>query len=183
MPKSRGRNNKGRRTNKGPKHKINDRISFPEIRVVEGLDEGIYDTSDALDQAMDLGLDLVLITEKANPPVCKVIDYKKFLYEEKKKKQEKEKNQVKVVVKEVRLSPNIGDHDFEVIKKRATGFLSDGNKVKVTLRFKGRNIMFKERGEQVMLRFADELSDLGVPESMPKMQGRQMIFTLKPKKK
>jgi len=182
MANNRGRN-RGRKRDRGPKHKINDKIRYPEVRVVEGIDTGIYDTSEALREAEDLGLDLVLITENAKPPVCKVIDYKKFLYEEKKKQKEQEKNQIKVVVKEVRLSPNIGDHDFDVVKKRAHGFLEDGNKVKVTLRFKGRNIVFKERGEEVMLRFADELSEVGVPESMPKLQNRQMIFTIKPKKK
>lgn len=163
---------------------MNERIRAEEVRVVEGLDVGIYDTSDALNQAKKLGLDLVLISPKANPPVCKVIDLKKFLYEEKRRVKELANNQSKVVVKEIRFTPNIGDNDFKVKKKKIIEFLQSGNKVKVSVFFKGRNIMFKDRGELILVKLADELEDYGIPEGVPKMESRnRMGFMIKPKKK
>jgi len=178
------RRNTGKRRNKpGSKYKTNEKIRATEIRVVEGLDNGIYDTSDALEQAKDLGLDLVMISEKANPPVCKVIDFRKFLYEEKKRKQEQKKKQTKVVMKEMRFTPNIGNNDFEVKKKKIIEFINEGNKVKATVFFKGRNIMFKDRGKKLLVQLADDISDIAIPESMPKLEGKRMSFILKPSKK
>lgn len=128
-------------------------------------------------------LDLVEISPKANPPVCKVIDYKKFLYDQKKKQKALKSNQTKVVVKEIRFGPNTDDHDFNFKLNHAKKFLKEGAKVKAYVFFKGRTIVFKERGEVLLLKFVQELEDYGVPEAMPKMEGKKMIINLNPKKK
>ncbi len=128
-------------------------------------------------------LDLVEISPKANPPVCKIIDYKKFLYEQKKKQKELKAKQIKVVVKEIRFGPNTDDHDFEFKLNHAKKFLSDGSKVKAYVFFKGRTIVFKDRGEILLLKFAQELEEYGVVESMPKLEGKKMIIMINPKKK
>ncbi len=133
--------------------------------------------------AEDLGLDLVEISPNANPPVCKIIDYKKFLYEKKKKEKEAKAKSVKVGVKEIRLGPNTDDHDFNFKLRHAQNFLQDGNKVKVEVYFKGRSIIYKDKGEIILLRFAQELEDYGVVERMPKLEGKRMIMIITPKKK
>lgn len=128
-------------------------------------------------------LDLVEISPNAKPPVCKIIDYKKFLYEQKKREKELKAKQSKVVLKEIRFGPNTDDHDFEFKLKHARSFLADGAKVKAYVFFKGRTIVFKDRGEILLLRFAQELEDLGIVEQMPKLMGKRMIMMINPKKK
>ena len=128
-------------------------------------------------------LDLVEISPKAVPPVCKIIDYKKFLYEQKRKDKELKKNQSKVVVKEIRYGPNTDDHDFDFKLKHARAFLSEGAKVKAYVFFKGRTIVFKDRGEILLLKLAQEIDDLGVVEQMPQLMGKRMIMMINPKKK
>ena len=128
-------------------------------------------------------LDLVEISPNANPPVCKIIDYKKFLYEQKKKQKELKSKQSKVVLKEIRFGPNTDDHDFLFKLNHAKKFLSEGSKLKAFVFFKGRSIVFKDRGEILLLKFAQELEEYGVVESMPDLQGKKMIMMINPKKK
>lgn len=135
-----------------------------------------------MDIAEDLGLDLVEISPTANPPVCKVIDYKKFLYEQKKKQKEIKAKTAKVVVKEIRLGPNIDEHDFNFKLKHAIKFIQDGAKVKVDVFFKGRSIVYKEKGEIILLRFAQELIEYAKVEQLPKLEGKRMIMIISPKK-
>ncbi len=132
--------------------------------------------------ADDLGLDLVEIAPKANPPVCKIMDYKKFLYEQKKKQKEIKANAAKIVVKEIRLGPNTDEHDFNFKIKHAIKFLQEGAKLKVYVFFKGRTIIYKEKGELMLLRFAQEVEEYGKVEQMPKMEGKRMIMFVSPKK-
>ena len=127
-------------------------------------------------------LDLVEISPKANPPVCKIMDYKKFLFEQKKKQKEMKAKTAKIVVKEIRLGPNIDDHDFNFKLKHAINFLQDGAKVKVDVFFKGRTIVYKEKGEYVLLKFAQELEDYGKVEQLPRLEGKRMIMIITPKK-
>lgn len=141
------------------------------------------DSKSALKLAYDKGLDLVEISPNADPPVCKIIDYQKFLYEQKKKQKEAKANAQKTVVKEIKISPQIDDHDFDFKLKHAIGFLEDGNKVKVSLFFAGRQIVYKDQGEATMLRFAEALLDYGKPEVMPKLDGKRMHMIIAPKKK
>jgi len=143
----------------------------------------VYPISKALELAEERGLDLVEIAAKADPPVCKIVDYKKFLYDQKKKQKELKSKQQKVVVKEVRFGPNTDDHDFEFKLNHAKKFLEEGSKVKAFVFFKGRTIVFKERGELLLLRFAKELADLGSVEQLPKLEGKRMIMMINPKKK
>lgn len=153
------------------------------MRVVgDNVETGIYNLREALEIADQQELDLVEISPNANPPVCKVIDYKKFLYEQKKKDKERKAKTAKVVVKEIRLGPNIDDHDFNFKLKHAIRFLQDGAKVKVDVFFKGRTIIYKEQGEIVLLRFAQELADYGKVERLPRMEGKRMIMMISPKK-
>jgi translation initiation factor IF-3 len=166
----------------GSKYKTNEQIRYPEVRVIEGLPNAIYKTSDALKQAKDMYLDLVLISETANPPVCKVVELSKFIYQERQREKEHKDKQVKVVIKEVQFSPNIGEHDYETKKKNVIKFLEKGNKVKATVFFKGRSIMFKDQGELVLAKLATEVEEYGVPEALPKMMGKNMTFIIKPKK-
>jgi len=135
-----------------------------------------------MDIAKDQELDLVEISPTANPPVCKVIDYKKFLYEQKKKQKEIKAKTAKVVVKEIRLGPNTDEHDFNFKLKHAVKFLEDGAKVKVDVFFKGRTIIYKEKGEIILLKFAQELTEYGKVEQMPKLEGKRMIMIISPKK-
>ncbi len=152
------------------------------VRVVgENVDTGIYQLREALNMADEQGLDLVEISPKANPPVCKIIDYKKYLYEQKKKQKEIKAKTAKVVVKEIRLGPNTDDHDFNFKLRHAIKFLEDGAKVKVDVFFKGRSIIYKEKGEVVLLRFAQELEEYGKVEQLPKMEGKRMIMIVAPK--
>ena len=133
--------------------------------------------------ATEKELDLVEISPKADPPVCKIMDYRKFLYEQKKKEKELKAKQSKIVLKEIRFGPNTDDHDFEFKLKHAKKFLTDGAKVKAYVFFRGRSIVYKDRGEILLLRFATELEDFGVVEQMPKLEGKRMIMLINPKKK
>jgi translation initiation factor IF-3 len=163
-------------------HRTNQMIRVPEVRLVgDNITVGVYPTADALKIAQEQQLDLVEISPGAQPPVCKVIDYNKFLYNEKKKKKEMKANSKTSEVKEVRFTPNTDDHDFEFKCKHAEKFLQDGNKVKAHVQFKGRAIMFKERGELLLLKFADRLKEVGVLESLPKMEGKRMQVMFAPK--
>lgn len=163
-------------------HRTNNMIRVPEVRLVgENVEVGVYSFQDALKMAQDQQLDLVEISPGANPPVCKIIDYNKFLYNEKKKKKEMKANSKTSEVKEVRFTPNTDDHDFEFKSKHAEKFLQDGNKVKAHVQFKGRAIMFKERGELLLLKFADRLKEVGVLESLPKLEGKRMQVMFAPK--
>ncbi len=132
--------------------------------------------------AEEEGLDLVLIAEKADPPVVKIVDYKKFLYDQKKKQKEIAQKAQKTVVKEIRFGPNTDDHDYEFKKKHAEGFLKEGAKLKAYVFFKGRSIVFKDKGEILLLRLAQDLEELGKVESMPKLEGKRMIMMIAPKK-
>jgi translation initiation factor IF-3 len=151
--------------------------------VGENMEPQIMQIKDALAVADEEGLDLVEIASKANPPVCKVLDYKKFLYDQKKKQKDIKANAAKVVLKEIRLGPNTDEHDFNFKLKHAQKFLSDGAKLKVYVFFKGRSIIYKEQGEVVLLRFAQELEEIGKVEQMPKLEGKRMIMLVAPKKK
>jgi len=142
---------------------------------------GIYPIHQALEMAQNQGLDLVEISPKADPPVCKIIDYSKFKYEQKKKQKEIKAKTQKTVIKEIRFGPNTDDHDFNFKLKHAMNFLKDGAKVKAYVHFAGRTIVFKERGEILLLKFIQELEDLGKIEQMPKMEGKRMTVILAPK--
>ena len=168
---------------KGPEHRINERIRVPEVRLVgDNVEQGVYKTSEALKIAYKLSLDLVEIAAKARPPVCRIIDYSKFLYEKKRKEKEIKAKAQKTVVKEIRFTPNTDDHDFEFKSKHAERFLEEGAKVKAYVQFKGRAIVFKERGELLLLKFAERLSELGSLEQMPRLEGKRMFAFISPKK-
>jgi translation initiation factor IF-3 len=153
------------------------------VRLVgENVEDGIFQLRDALAVATEQNLDLVEISPSANPPVCKVMDYKKFLYEQKKKQKEIKAKSAKVIVKEIRLGPNTDDHDFDFKLKHAIKFLQDGSKVKVDVFFKGRSIIYKDKGEYILLRFAQELEEYGKVERLPKLEGKRMIMIIAPKK-
>lgn len=154
------------------------------MRVVgEGIEQGVYPIDKALQMARDMELDLVEIAPTAEPPVCRIIDYKKFLYEQKKKQKELKQKAAKVVVKEIRFGPHTDDHDFNFKKNHAIKFLQEGAKVKAYVFFKGRSILFKEQGEILLLKFATELEEWGKPEQLPLLEGKRMIMILSPKKK
>lgn len=153
------------------------------VRLVgENLETGIYQTREAIQMAEAQELDLVEISPTANPPVCKIIDYKKFIYDRKKKIKEVKSKAQKVVVKEIRLGPHTDDHDFNFKLKHAEKFLTEGCKVKVDVFFKGRTIVYKDDGKIILLRFATELEELAKVEQMPKLEGKRMIMILSPKK-
>lgn len=153
------------------------------MRVVgEGMEPTIYNTKDALKLAYDQGLDLVEISPNANPPVCKIIEYQKFLYEIKKKQKEMKANSTKIVIKEIRLGPQTDEHDFEFKLNHAKRFLKEGNKVKVDVFFRGRTILYKEQGEAQLLKFAEALLEFGKPEMMPRLEGKRMLMVIAPKK-
>jgi translation initiation factor IF-3 len=165
-----------------PEHRINERIRALQVRLVgENVTIGVYPTQEALKIAQQQEMDLVEISPNADPPVCKVIDYKKFLYEKKRKEKEMKANAKQSEVKEIRFTPSTDDHDFDFKAKHAERFLQDGNKVKAYVQFKGRAIMFKERGELVLLKFAERLAEVGQPESLPKLEGKRMFLMLTPK--
>ena len=154
------------------------------VRVVgEGIEPGVYPIDKAIAMAKDLGVDLVEIAPTAEPPVCKVIDYKKFLYEQKKKQKEIKAKTAKVIVKEIRFGPQTDDHDFNFKKNHAIKFLQDGLKVRAFVFFKGRSIIFKEQGELLLLKFANELEEYGKAEQLPSLDGKKMVMVLTPKKK
>ncbi len=164
-------------------HKINNLITSPVVRVVgENVETGIYNIKEALEMAYDQGLDLVEISPSANPPVCKIVDYQKFLYELKKKQKEQKSKSTKIVIKEIRLGPQTDDHDFNFKLNHAIKFLKEGSKVKVDVFFKGRMIVYKEQGEAILLKFAEALLEVGKPEMMPKMEGKRMMMIIAPKK-
>ena len=144
---------------------------------------GIFSIKDALKIAEEQELDLVEISPKAEPPVCKVIDYSKFLYEQKRKQKEMKSKATKVILKEIRFGPNTDEHDYTFKKNHAIKFLEEGSKLKVYVFFKGRSILFKEQGEILLLRLAQELEDLGKVEQLPKLEGKRMIMLISPKKK
>jgi translation initiation factor IF-3 len=163
-------------------YKINERIKEPEVRLVgDNVEVGIYPTKKALAMAKEQGLDLVEISDKATPPVCKIIDYSKFKYEQKKKQKEIKAKAQKTVIKEIRFGPNTDDHDFEFKLKHAENFLKEGNKVKAFVQFVGRTIVFKERGELLLLKFAQGLEEHGKVEQLPKLEGKRMSIFIAPK--
>ncbi len=151
--------------------------------VGDNVDVGVYSLQQALRLAEDQELDLVEISPKADPPVCKIIDYKKFLYNQKKKQKELKSKQSKVVVKEIRFGPNTDEHDFNFKLKHAEKFINEGAKVKAYVFFKGRTIVFKDRGEILLLKLATALEEIAAVEQLPKMEGKRMIMFLAPKKK
>jgi translation initiation factor IF-3 len=164
-------------------HFINERIKAPVVRVVgENIEPGIYNIKDAIAMAQKLELDLVEISPTANPPVCKITDYKKFLYEQKKKQKEIKAKSAKIVVKEIRLGPNTDEHDFNFKLKHAMKFLEEGAKVKVEVFFRGRSIVYKDQGEIKLLQFASLLEDYGKVEKLPLLEGKRMIMIIAPKK-
>lgn len=163
---------------------MNQQIRVPNVRLVgDNIDEpGVYSREEALRIADELDLDLVEISPKADPPVCKIVDYSKFLYQQKKKQKEIKAKTVKVVVKELRFGPNTDEHDYNFKLKHAEKFLQDGAKVKAYVFFKGRTIMFKEKGEILLLRLAQDLEEVAKVEQLPKLEGKRMIMMLAPKK-
>ncbi len=189
----------GRPYNRGPQqqqpeHRINDLIRVPEIRLVgdnlaeisekvgETIESNVFPTAKARQWAEDIGLDLVEISPNAEPPVCRITDYNKFLYQKKKKEKELKANAAKVELKEIRFGPETGEHDFEFKLRHAKTFLGEGNKVKAYVQFRGRAIMFKDRGELLLLRFMKELEEHGAAEQLPRMDGKRMMVILSPKK-
>lgn len=164
--------------------KINTQIQAKEVRLVslpEKYTNGIYSISEALKIAQETGEDLIMISPNASPPVCRIMEYSKFLYEIKKKEKDNKKNQNNSLTKEMSLSPNIGEHDMSTKARKSKEFLEEGHKVKVTMLFKGRNIIFKDKGQITMLKFADTLEEYGTPEALPKLEGKRMYFIIKPK--
>ncbi len=162
---------------------INEEIRDKEVRLIDqdGTQLGIVATKDALNTAYEKNLDLVMIAPNSKPPVCKIMDYSKYRFDQMKKEKEAKKKQKVTEVKEVRLSPNIGDHDFDTKLKNAQKFLQDGNKVKVSVRFRGREITHNELGRDVLIKFADAISSVGTIDKAPKMEGRSMVMFLQPK--
>lgn len=167
---------------KEAEHRINEHIRVPQIRLVgENVTVGVYPTEEARKMARDQELDLVEISPQADPPVCRIIDYNKFLYDKKKKEKEMKAKAKTTEMKEIRFTPNTDDHDFDFKSKHAESFLKEGNKVKAYVQFKGRAIQFKDRGELLLLKFADRLKDFGQLESMPKLEGKRMLAIISPK--
>lgn len=165
-------------------HAINENIRAREVRLVgDNVEQGIYSIQEARRIAEELELDLIEISPTANPPVCKILDYQKYLYQQKKRQKEQKAKAAKVVVKEIRFGPQTDDHDFNFKLKHARGFLQEGSKVKAYVFFKGRSILFKEQGEVLLLKFASELEDCGKVEQMPVLEGKRMILMISPKKK
>jgi translation initiation factor IF-3 len=165
-------------------YKINNKILARQVRLVgENVETGVYSTDDALRIAREQNLDLVEISPKAEPPVCRIVDYSKFKYDLKKKQREMKAKTQKVVTKEIRFGPNTDDHDFEFKVKHARAFLEDGAKVKAYVHFVGRTIVFKERGEVLLLKFAQALEEVAKVEQLPKLEGKRMFLFLTPKAK
>lgn len=165
--------------------RINEEITAPRVRLVGDniSEQGIYSLAEALRMADELELDLVEITAKSDPPVCKIIDYQKYLYQQKKKAKEMKANASKIVIKEIRFGPNTDEHDFQFKLKHAQEFLQEGSKVKSSVFFKGRSIIYADQGEKLLLRFAVELEEYGRAEQMPKLEGKRMIMMIAPLKK
>ncbi|MDA8731230.1 translation initiation factor IF-3 [Flavobacteriaceae bacterium] len=169
---------------KEDQHRINERIRYvDEVRIVgDNVNVDVYPLATAKQMARDLGLDLVEISPKAVPPVCKIIDYQKFLYEQKKRDKAMKSKATKVTVKEIRFGPQTDEHDYEFKKKHAIKFLQDGAKLKAFVFFKGRSIIFKEQGQILLLKLAQELEEYGKVEQLPKLEGKRMIMFIAPKK-
>jgi len=169
---------------KEAEHRINHFIRVQQVRLVgDNVEVGVYSTNEALKMAQEQGLDLVEISPNADPPVCKIIDYNKFLYDKKKKEKEMKANAKISEVKEIRFTPNTDEHDFNFKAKHAENFLKEGNKVKAYVQFKGRAIQLQKRGQLILLKFAERLAEIGNLESMPKMEGRRMLAMFAPKGK
>ncbi len=163
-------------------YRINEQIRVREVRIVGDNGSTVVPTRDALNMAREQGVDLVEISPNANPPVCRLIDYSKFLYQQKKRQKEMKAKQVKVEVKEIRFGPQTDEHDYQFKLKHAKEFLEEGNKVRAYVFFRGRSILFKEQGEVLLLRFANDLEEVGKVESMPSLEGKKMFLYLAPKK-
>lgn len=167
---------------KEAEHNINQFIKAPQVRLVgDNVEQGIFSLSDALAIAEQQELDLVEISPNANPPVCKVVDYNKFIYEQKKKLKEIKANAKQTVIKEIRFGPNTNEHDFQFKLKHAISFLENGEKVRAYVHFKGRAIVYKEQGEILLLKFAQALEEVGKVEQLPKLEGKRMFLTVAPK--
>lgn len=164
-------------------YRVNEKIRAKEVRLVgDNVETGIYSISQALMIADEKELDLVEISPNADPPVCRITDYQKFVYQQRKRQKEQKAKSVKVVVKEIRFGPQTDEHDYNFKLKHAKGFLEEGAKVKAYVFFKGRSILFKEQGELLLLRFANDLEDYGKVEQLPALEGKRMIIMLSPKK-
>ena len=163
-------------------YRVNEQIRVREVRIVGDDGSSVMPTRDALNMAREQGVDLVEISPNANPPVCRIIDYSKFLYQQKKRAKEMKAKQVKVEVKEIRFGPQTDEHDYQFKLKHAKEFLEEGNKVRAYVFFRGRSILFKEQGEVLLLRFANDLEEFGKVESMPSLEGKKMFLYLAPKK-
>lgn len=184
MQKRRGPKPPFRGRQKQNPHRTNNEIRIPKVRLVgENVEPEVYATEEALRMARELELDLVEISPNADPPVCRIVDYQKFLYERKKKEKELKAKNKKQEMKEIRFGPNTDEHDFEFKSKHAEKFLQEGSKVKAYVQFRGRSIVFSDRGEVLLLRFAQRLEEVGVPEAMPKLEGKRMHIILNPKTK
>ncbi|WP_129752452.1 translation initiation factor IF-3 [Flavobacterium beibuense] len=180
------RNNRGYqpRVEKKDPHRTNSDIRVPEVRLVgENVETGVYRTSQALQMAEQQELDLVEISPNAAPPVCKIMDYKKFLYEQKKRDKMLKAKSSQITVKEIRFGPQTDEHDYEFKRKNAEKFLKEGSKLKAFVFFKGRSIIYKEQGQILLLRLAQDLEEYGKVESMPVLEGKRMIMFIAPKKK
>ena len=171
-----------RKQNLKSQYRINEQIRVREVRVVGEDGSSVMPTREALDIARQQGVDLVEISPNAEPPVCRIIDYSKFLYQQKKKAKEMKQKQVKVEVKEIRFGPQTDDHDYNFKLKHAKEFLEEGNKVRAYVFFRGRSILFKEQGEVLLLRFANDLEEYGKVEQMPRLEGKKMFLFIAPKK-
>ena len=163
-------------------YRVNEQIRVREVRIVGEGDSIVVSTRQALDMAREQGVDLVEISPNANPPVCRLIDYSKFLYQQKKRQKEMKAKQVRVEVKEIRFGPQTDEHDYQFKLKHAKEFLEEGNKVRAYVFFRGRSILFKEQGEVLLLRFANDLEEYGKVEGMPSLEGKKMFLYLAPKK-
>lgn len=180
----RSRSKRPLRVIKEDQHRINDKIKYVnEVRLVgENIEVGVYSLDKAKALAAEQELDLVEISPKAVPPVCKIIDYKKFMYEQKKREKVLKSKATKVIVKEIRFGPQTDEHDYEFKKKHAIKFLQEGAKLKAFVFFKGRSIIFKEQGQILLLKLAQELEDYGKVEQLPRLEGKRMIMFIAPKK-
>ena len=164
-------------------HRINEKITAHEIRLVgDNVEVGVYNLNKALSLAREMELDLVEISPKASPPVCKILEYKKFLYEQKKREKTLKSKATKVIIKEIRFGPQTDEHDYDFKKKHAIKFLTEGAKLKAFVFFKGRSIVFKEQGQILLLRLAQDLEEYGKVEQLPKLEGKRMIMFITPKK-
>lgn len=174
---------KPRRDRNKPEHRINEQIRCREVRIVgDDVESEVMPTRQAIQLAQQKGVDLVEISPNAEPPVCRLINYSKFLYQQKKRQKELKAKQVKIEVKEIRFGPQTDEHDYNFKLKHAKEFLSDGDKVKAYVFFRGRSILFKEQGEVLLLRFANDLEEYGKVEQMPVLEGKRMILFIAPKK-